>query len=114
MNWRSTRPTKSHSGSRPTSVERDTMNHLYFGDNLDVLRRYVDDESVDLIYLDPPFNSQADYRHFSPNPTASGSKKGLDLRREGGNCPLQRLRPSVGRSKRAFLTIDCPRLTPKS
>jgi site-specific DNA-methyltransferase (adenine-specific) len=37
------------------------MNHLYFGDNLDVLRRYVDDESVDLIYLDPPFNSQADY-----------------------------------------------------
>src|SRR5208337_5005980 len=61
MNWRSTRPTKSHSGSRPTSVERDTMNHLYFGDNLDVLRRYVDDESVDLIYLDPPFNSQADY-----------------------------------------------------
>ena len=37
------------------------MNHLYFGDNLDVLRRYVDDESVDLIYLDPPFNSQAEY-----------------------------------------------------
>ena len=53
-------------------------------------------------------------RHFSPNPTASGSMKGLDLRREGGNCPLQRLRPSVGRSKRASLTIDCPRLTPKS
>ncbi len=37
------------------------MNHLYFGDNLDVLRRYVDDESVDPIYLDPPFNSNADY-----------------------------------------------------
>ncbi len=53
-------------------------------------------------------------RHFSPNPTASGSKKGLDLRREGGNYPLQRLRPSVGRSERASLTIDYPRLTPKS
>ncbi len=36
-------------------------NHLYFGDNLDILRRYVGDESVDLIYLDPPFNSKASY-----------------------------------------------------
>lgn len=36
-------------------------NLLYFGDNLDVLRRYVADASVDLIYLDPPFNSNADY-----------------------------------------------------
>jgi len=36
-------------------------NYLYYGDNLDVLRRYVKDESVDLIYLDPPFNSRQDY-----------------------------------------------------
>lgn len=36
-------------------------NKLYFGDNLDVLRRYIKNESVDLIYLDPPFNSQASY-----------------------------------------------------
>lgn len=36
-------------------------NRLYFGDNLDVLRRYVADESVDLVYLDPPFNSNASY-----------------------------------------------------
>ena len=39
----------------------DTPNRLYFGDNLDILRQYVDDESVDLIYLDPPFNSNATY-----------------------------------------------------
>lgn len=37
------------------------MNRLYYGDNLDVLRRHVDDESVDLVYLDPPFNSNASY-----------------------------------------------------
>lgn len=37
------------------------MNQLYYGDNLDVLRRHVDDESVDLVYLDPPFNSSATY-----------------------------------------------------
>lgn len=36
-------------------------NQLYYGDNLDVLRRYIKDESVDLIYLDPPFNSRQDY-----------------------------------------------------
>ena len=36
-------------------------NKLFYGDNLDVLRRYVRDESVDLIYLDPPFNSRQDY-----------------------------------------------------
>lgn len=37
------------------------MNKLYFGDNLTVLRDHVKDESVDLIYLDPPFNSNATY-----------------------------------------------------
>lgn len=37
------------------------MNRLYYGDNLDVLRRHVDDGSVDLVYLDPPFNSSATY-----------------------------------------------------
>jgi len=36
-------------------------NTLYYGDNLDILRRYIDDESIDLIYFDPPFNSNADY-----------------------------------------------------
>jgi DNA modification methylase len=36
-------------------------NQLYYGDNLEVLRDYIKDESVDLIYLDPPFNSRADY-----------------------------------------------------
>jgi len=36
-------------------------NKLYFGDNLTILRDHVDDESVDLVYLDPPFNSRATY-----------------------------------------------------
>jgi DNA modification methylase len=39
----------------------DAMNKLYYGDNLDVLRRYIPAESIDLIYLDPPFNSRQDY-----------------------------------------------------
>ena len=37
------------------------MNQLYYGDNFDVLRLHVADESVDLVYLDPPFNSNTNY-----------------------------------------------------
>jgi len=37
------------------------QNTLYYGDNLDILRRYVAQESVDLVYLDPPFKSNQDY-----------------------------------------------------
>ncbi len=39
----------------------DFVNTLYYGDNLAVMRKFIKDESIDLIYLDPPFNSQADY-----------------------------------------------------
>jgi adenine specific DNA methylase Mod len=42
-------------------MPEDWMNKLYFGDNLHIMREYVADESVDMIYLDPPFNSQASY-----------------------------------------------------
>jgi site-specific DNA-methyltransferase (adenine-specific) len=44
-------------------------NKLFYGDNLDVLRTHIADESVDLIYLDPPFNSNASYNVlFTPPP----------------------------------------------
>jgi site-specific DNA-methyltransferase (adenine-specific) len=42
-------------------AQSDWKNKLYFGDNLDILREHVPSESVDLIYLDPPFNSNATY-----------------------------------------------------
>ncbi|MEX0959109.1 MAG: DNA methyltransferase [Burkholderiales bacterium] len=44
------------------------MNQLYFGDNLDILREHGKDESVDLIYLDPPFNSNASYNVLFKSP----------------------------------------------
>jgi site-specific DNA-methyltransferase (adenine-specific) len=37
------------------------MGTLYYGDNLDILRRYIKDETVDLVYLDPPFKSDQNY-----------------------------------------------------
>ena len=39
----------------------DAKNKLYFGDNLQILRAHVPDASLDLIHLDPPFNSNANY-----------------------------------------------------
>ena len=44
-----------------SSTPQAEKNRLYYGDNLQVLRDYIPDASVDLIYLDPPFNSRQDY-----------------------------------------------------
>ena len=43
------------------------MNTLYYGDNLEVLRKYVRDETVDLCYIDPPFNSKRNYNQIYNN-----------------------------------------------
>ena len=51
----------------------DWKNKLYFGDNLDILREHVPDESVDLIYLDPPFNSNATYNVLFKEASGEGS-----------------------------------------
>jgi len=44
-----------------------THNKLYYGDNLEVLRKYVRDDSVDLCYIDPPFNSKRNYNQIYNN-----------------------------------------------
>ena len=48
-------------------------NSLYFGDNLEVLRESIKDESVDLVYLDPPFNSKRDYNLLFKSPEGAES-----------------------------------------
>lgn len=45
-----------------------SANNLYFGDNLEILRNEIKSESVDLIYLDPPFNSKANYNLLFRSP----------------------------------------------
>ena len=42
-------------------------NKIYYGDNLDVLRKYIKDETVDLCYIDPPFNSKRNYNQIYNN-----------------------------------------------
>lgn len=44
-----------------TGVAGGALNRLFYGDNLEVLRKHVPDGSVDLVYLDPPFNSNRNY-----------------------------------------------------
>lgn len=47
--------------SRGTSTAIKDMNRLYYGDNIDILRKKIADETVDLCYIDPPFNSKRNY-----------------------------------------------------
>ncbi len=48
-------------------------NQLYFGDNLEILRQHIPVGSVDLIYLDPPFNSNATYNMLFKEPSGEQS-----------------------------------------
>ena len=49
-------------------------NVLYYGDNLKILREYIPDNSIDLIYLDPPFNSSATYNVLFNEPSGKPSQ----------------------------------------
>lgn len=51
---------------------------LYYGDNLTVLREHIKDESVDLIYLDPPFNSNATYNVLFRAPSGQQSRAQIE------------------------------------
>jgi DNA modification methylase len=47
--------------------KKEFKNSLYYGDNLEVLRKYIKDESIDLCYIDPPFNSKRNYNQIYNN-----------------------------------------------
>jgi len=106
------------------------MNRLFFGDNLDVMREYMDDDSVDLVYLDPPFNSKAQYNVIFDRQPGSGSAQAgafldswewgeesercySEVMRSGGApaSMLQALRGAIGPTPlMAYLTMMTPRL----
>ena len=68
-------PSRRSAGT-PKSEPRaasSAANSLYYGDNLDVVRESIKDETIDLVYLDPPFNSQASYNVLFKAPSGEQS-----------------------------------------
>ncbi len=65
-------------------------NKLFFGDNLEVLRGHIKDETIDLIYLDPPFNSNANYNVFFGEQEALARKLKLRPSATHGNGAMRR------------------------
>ncbi|WP_420143870.1 site-specific DNA-methyltransferase [Sphingobium sp.] len=57
---------------------QDGGNRLYYGDNLDILRDHVADGSIDLVYLDPPFNSNASYNILFRSPAGTGADASIE------------------------------------
>jgi hypothetical protein len=81
---------------------------LYYGNNLEILRKYIPDESVDLVYLDPPFNSNRAYSVIFTNQDLRGRES------PNNRCPEPSVKireprlawrmPAVGRSP--WIRID--------
>jgi DNA modification methylase len=59
---------------RSLSPQPITENTLFYGDNLNILREYLPDESIDLIYLDPPFNSNRSYNDLFKDESGTDSE----------------------------------------
>jgi site-specific DNA-methyltransferase (adenine-specific) len=106
-------------------------NWLYYGDNLDIIRRYIPADSVDLIYLDPPFKSDADYNVLFAEHSGTGAAAQIkafedtwtwdesaarayeDVVEGGGavSVALQAFRQMLGESDMmAYLAMMAPRL----
>lgn len=65
------------------------MNHLYYGDNLPVLREALADASVDLVYLDPPFNSKRDYNLLFKSPKGHSSEAQIEAFKDTWHWGMQ-------------------------
>ncbi len=106
-------------------------NKLYFGDNLDIMRECMDSQSVDLVYLDPPFNSKAQYNVlFDPHGNEKNNAQAgafvdswswgdesewcmAEIMRSGGKTArlLDALRSALGETDlMAYLAMMTPRL----
>ena len=92
-----------------------SANALYCGDNLDVLRVHVEDQTIDLIYLDPPFNSGASYEKFEDTWAwdAASASCYRETVEQGGHVAdaMRAFRSFLGDGNvLAYLTMMAPRL----
>src|SRR5262245_51337660 len=90
-------------------------NRLFYGDNLEVLERHIDDASIDLVYLDPPFQSGKDYEAFDDTwawgrDAEDGYEAAVKAAGPLGQA-LRALRSLLGESDTmAYLAMMAPRL----
>lgn len=77
-------------------------NTLYSGDNLDIMRSYIPNESIDMVYLDPPFNSHAEYNILFKESSGKGSDAQIQAFSDFWHWDIQ--------AKHAYdyLTLDAP------
>jgi hypothetical protein len=90
-----------------TGEPKPAGNAVYYGDNLDVLRDHIRDESVDLVYLDPPFNSNATYNVLFKPQVAIGRGDDDDPGQDAGPRPW---RPDVSGPARPATLLSLSRL----
>jgi DNA modification methylase len=89
------------------------MNTLYYGDNLEILRKYIKDESVDLIYLDPPFNSQRAYNVIFPDKTGRLSRAQIQDFFDGKKPELPDTSETLKKAKREVREREKKKNQPK-
>ena len=65
---------------------RSMKNTLYYGDNLGIMREHIADESVDLVYLDPPFNSARDYNVLFKQAKKDGNQAQMTVFGDARQC----------------------------
>jgi DNA modification methylase len=96
--------------------ENPAPNQLYYGDNLAVLRDYIPSQSVDLIYLDPPFNSRQDYNVLFAEKDGARSASQITAFKDTWEWNQEASRAyeevveaggPVAEAMRAFHTVDC-------
>lgn len=75
-----------------------TGNTLYYGDNLDIFPRYIAEESVDLVYLDPPFNSNANYNVLFAEQDGARAASQRAVYRSGRGSSSSVTSPGAGRA----------------
>ena len=89
-------------------------NKLYYGDNLTILREYIPSNAVDLIYLDPPFNSRQDYNVLFAEQDGTRSASQITAFKDTWEWNLEAKRSyeevveaggRVGEAMRAFRTL---------
>jgi 16S rRNA G966 N2-methylase RsmD len=70
-------------------------NQLFYGDNLAVLRKEISDASIDLVYLDPPFNSNANYNILFKSPAGMSSDAQIEAFEDSWHWNIPPRMPSI-------------------